>query len=59
LLGLMTCFGALGEPINRRILNPATFEPVKAALMSAMILIPVVIVVFGLMEWTRLRREKI
>ena len=59
LLGLMTCFGALGEPINRRILNPATFEPVKAALMSAMILIPVVIVVFGLMEWTRRRREKI
>jgi len=58
-IGLMTCFGALAEPINRRIFNPATFEPVKAALMLAMILIPVVTVVFGLMEWTRRRREKL
>src|SRR6476660_5433911 len=58
-IGLMTCFGALGEPINRRIFNPATFEPVKAALMTGMILIPVVIVIFGLMEWARRRREKL
>jgi hypothetical protein len=58
-IGLMTCFGALGEPINRRIFNPATFEPLKAVLMAAMILLPVVIVVLGLMEWARRRREKI
>jgi len=56
-IGLMTCFGALGEPINRRIFNPATFDPVKALIMVGMILIPLVIVVFGLMEWARRRRE--
>ena len=49
-IGLMTCFGALGEPINRRIFNPVTFEPVKAVLMAGMILIPVVIMIFGLLE---------
>jgi hypothetical protein len=52
-IGLMTCFGALGEPINRRIFNPATFDPLKAVLMASMILIPVVIMIFGLMEWRR------
>ena len=52
-IGLITCFGALGEPINRRIFNPVTFDPVKAALMAGMILIPIVIMVFGLMEWRR------
>ena len=56
LIGLMTCIGALGEPINRRIFNPATFDPVKALIMAGMILIPVVIVVFGLMEWARRHR---
>jgi hypothetical protein len=57
LIGLMTCIGALGEPINRRIFNPATFDPVKALIMVGMILIPLVIVIFGLMEWARRRRE--
>ena len=56
-IGLMTCIGALGEPINQRIFDPATFDPVKAAIMAGMILIPLVIVVFGLMEWMRRRRE--
>ena len=56
-IGLLTCFGALGEPINRRIFNPVTFDPLKATLMAAMTLIPAVIVVFGFMEWMRRRRE--
>jgi hypothetical protein len=56
-LGLITCIGALGEPINQRVFNPATFDPVKAVIMAGMILIPVAIVVFGLKEWSRRRRE--
>jgi hypothetical protein len=57
LIGLMTCIGALGEPINRRIFNPATFDPIKSLIMLAMILIPAAIVVFGGMEWSRSRKE--
>jgi hypothetical protein len=56
-LGLITCIGALGEPINQRVFNLATFDLVKAVIMAGMILIPLVIVVFGLMEWMRRRRE--
>jgi len=59
LIGLMTCLGALGEPINRRIFNPATFDAVKALIMSGMILIPVAIVIFSLMEWERRRKEEL
>ena len=56
-LGLITCIGALGEPINQRVFNPATFDLLKAVIMAGMILIPLVIVVFGLMEWMQRRRE--
>ena len=59
LIGLMTCVGALGEPINQQIFNPATFDPLKALIMAGMILIPFAIVVFGLMEWSRRRSENI
>lgn len=56
-LGLMTFTGALSEPINLRIFNPATFDPLKALIMAGMILLPVAIMVLGLMEWARRRRE--
>jgi hypothetical protein len=58
LIGLMTCIGALSEPINRRIFNPATFDPVKAIIMAGMILLPLAIVAFGLMEWLGRRHSK-
>jgi hypothetical protein len=58
-IGLMTFIGALSEPINLRIFNPATFDPLKAVIMAGMILIPLAIMVFGLMEWSRRRREKL
>ena len=57
-IGLMTFIGALGEPINRVIFNPVTFEPVKAVLMAGMILLPLAILVFGIMDWSRRRQEK-
>jgi hypothetical protein len=56
LIGLMTCIGALSEPINQRIFNPATFDPVKAVIMTGIILLPLAIVVFGLMEWATRHR---
>lgn len=57
IVGLMTCIGALGEPINLRIFNPATFDPLKALIMTCLILLPIAIMAFGLMEWLRRRRE--
>jgi len=50
LIGLLTFIGALSEPINRKIFNPATFDPLKALLVAALILLPLTIVVFGLLE---------
>ena len=58
LIGLFTFIGALSEPINRKIFNPATFDPLKALLVAAMILLPLSIVVFGLLEWARRRKER-
>jgi hypothetical protein len=58
LIGSLTFIGALGEPINFRIFNPATFDPRKALLMAAMILLPPAILILGLLEWARRRREK-
>jgi hypothetical protein len=57
MIGVLTCIGALGEPINQRIFNPVTFDSIKAVIMLTMILLPLAIVVFGLMEWLGRRRE--
>jgi hypothetical protein len=54
----MTGIGALGEPINQRISNPATFDPLKAILMAGMILLSFAILAFGVREWSRRRQEK-
>jgi hypothetical protein len=58
LLGLMSFLGAISEPINRRIFNPATFDPLPALLMGAMILLPLAILALGIMEWSRRRQER-
>ena len=58
LIGLMTFIGALGEPINKRIFSPAAFDPLKALLMAAQILLSLAILICGLKEWARRIREK-
>ena len=45
LIGLFTFIGVLSEPINRRIFGPATFDPLKALLVAAMIFLPLAILV--------------
>ena len=40
-----------------RIFNPATFDPLKALLMAAQIHLSLAILVLGLMESARRRRE--
>ncbi len=58
LIGLMTFIGALGEPINKRIFSLAALDPLKALLMAAQILLSIAILIFGLLEWSRRRKEK-
>jgi len=50
--------GALGEPINLEILNPVTFNLLNAVIQSGMIIIPFAMMVFGILEWSRRRRER-
>lgn len=54
------CFwvGALIEPILLEIFNPATFDLVKAVLEAGLIIIPLMMVIFGVCESARRRRTR-
>lgn len=56
LFGLLSGIGALGEPINREIYNPATFSLLKAVIQTGMIIVPFAMMVLGILEWFRRRR---
>ena len=58
LFGLLSVIGALGEPILLETFNPATFNLLKAVVQAGMILLPIAMLVFGILEWLRRRREK-
>jgi hypothetical protein len=57
LFGAATFIGALGEPITYELLNPVTFNPLLAAIQAGLIIIPFVMMVFGIQEWRRRRSE--
>ena len=50
--------GALGEPIILEIFNPVTFDLLKALIYTGMIIVPFAMMVFGILEWSRRRRER-
>jgi hypothetical protein len=56
--GLLFGIGAAVEPILFEIFNPATFDLLKAFLEAGLIIVPLVMMVFGIREWTRRRREQ-
>ena len=56
--GLLTVIGAIFEPINLELLNPVTFNLLKAVIQSGMIIIPFAMMVFGILEWSRRQRER-
>ncbi|RPJ24182.1 MAG: hypothetical protein EHM33_18685 [Chloroflexi bacterium] len=56
--GLLFCIGALVEPILLEIFNPLTFDLFKAVIEAGLIIVPFVMMVFGIREWTRRRRDK-
>lgn len=51
--GLLFGIGALVEPILSEIFNPATFDLPKAAIEAGLIIVPLVMMVFGVREWRR------
>ena len=56
--GLLNGISALGEPINLEIFNPLTFDLFKAVIQTGMIIVPFAMMVFGILEWSRRRRER-
>jgi len=56
--GLLTVIGAIFEPINLELLNPVTFNLLRAVIQSGMIIIPFAMMVFGILEWSRRRQER-
>jgi len=56
--GLLFGVGMFVEPIPLEIFNPSSFELSKALIVIALIIVPFVMMVFGIREWRRRRREK-
>lgn len=56
--GLLFGVGMLVEPILSEIFNPSSLEFFKALIVIALIIVPLVMLVFGIREWRRRRREK-
>jgi hypothetical protein len=49
--GLLFGIGASVEPILFEIFNPATFDLPKAVIKAGLIIVPLVMMVFGVREW--------
>jgi len=50
ILGICFIIGALGEPITYKVLNPATFDLLKALVVVIEIVLPLLMVTFGTIE---------
>jgi hypothetical protein len=50
ILGVCFIIGALGEPITYKVLNPATFDLPKALVVMIEIVLPLLMVTFGIIE---------
>jgi hypothetical protein len=55
-LGAGSTVGVLGEPITYRVLSPRTFDPAKAPIVSAAIMLSAVMTSFGTSRLHALRR---
>jgi phosphotransferase system glucose/maltose/N-acetylglucosamine-specific IIC component len=57
IFGLLSGVFSLTEPIVREIYSSAMFDPLKAVIEAGIIILPFVMVVFGILEWRRRRRD--
>ncbi len=53
--GVLFTVGMLGEPITYKVFNPRAFDLPKAMVVSGNIVLPLLMLVFGLMELTARR----
>jgi hypothetical protein len=58
LFGLLTGIFSLTEPAARKFFSPAAFDPFKAAVETGGILLSFLMLVFGILELVRRRRDK-
>jgi hypothetical protein len=56
--GLLFCIGALVEPILLEIFSPVTFDLLKAIIETGLIILPFLMMIFGICEWKRRRKFK-
>ncbi len=56
ILGVCFIIGALGEPITYKVLNPATFDLPKAFIVVIEIVLPLLMVTFGIIELVNKRQ---
>ena len=56
--GLLFGIGALVEPILFEIFSPAEFDLFKAIIEAGLIVVPFLMMVFGIREWARRRQAK-
>jgi hypothetical protein len=57
IFGLLSGVFSLTEPIVREIYGPGVFDPLKAVIEAGIIILPFVMMVFGISEWRRRRRD--
>jgi hypothetical protein len=58
IFGLLLGIGALGEPIFLETFSPATFNLPKAVIQAGMIVVALLMMVLGIIEGLRRRRER-
>ena len=58
ILGVCFIIGALGEPITYKVLNPATFDLPKALIVMIEIVLPLLMLTFGIIELVNRRKMK-
>ena len=56
IIGGTNTFGALAEPITYTVFNPATFDPLGAAIQVGMVILPFAMMIVAVQEWSRRRR---
>jgi magnesium-transporting ATPase (P-type) len=56
IFGLLSGIFSLTEPNVQKIFSPAAFDAIKAVLQAGVIVLPFVMMVFGILEWRRRRQ---
>ena len=58
IFGLLSGIFSITEPNVQKIFDPATFDPLKAAIETGIIIVPFAIMIFGTLEWRRRHDNK-